>query len=54
MSKKTTDIIYVFNTALGAGIPGLPHEITEAQAVELGVAHILAEAIANGAYTVKE
>ena len=60
MSEKTqkkNDIaekVYIFNISKGAGVPGLPHEITEAQAVEQGVSEILMAAIANGSYTVKE
>lgn len=34
----------------GAGVPGLPHQITEAEALELGVADLLADAVANGNY----
>ena len=46
--------VYIFDTTRGAGVPGLPHEITEAQASEQGVLEILIAAIANGSYTVKE
>ena len=34
----------------GMGVPGLPHEITEEEAKELGVSDLLMEAIANGNY----
>ena len=34
----------------GAGIPGLPHEITDEEAKTQGVADILAEAVRNGNY----
>lgn len=52
--KAKTEAVYVFDTTKGAGVPGLPHEITEAQAAALGVSEILLTAIANGSYTVKE
>lgn len=45
--------IYVFDTSRGAGIPGLPHVITEAEAKELGMEKVLQEAIANGSYKPK-
>ena len=60
MSEKThnkKDIsgkVYIFDTSRGAGVPGLPHELTEAQASEQGVLELLIAAIANGSYTVKE
>ena len=56
MQKKNdaTEKVYIFDTTRGAGVPGLPHEITETQAVELGISEILMAAIANGSYTVKE
>ena len=50
--KNNSEVVYVFDTSKGAGVPGLPHEITEAQAAELGVSEILLAAIANGSYTV--
>jgi hypothetical protein len=34
----------------GTGVPGLPHEITDAEAKELGVSEILKEAVKNGSY----
>ena len=52
--KPKTEHVYIFDVARGAGVPGLPHEITEAQASEQGVLDILIAAIANGSYTVKE
>jgi len=39
--------IYVGN---GAGVPGLPHEITDEEAQELGVEDVLRDALNNGAY----
>ena len=52
--KAKTEHVYIFDVSRGAGVPGLPHEITEAQASALGVLDILIAAIANGSYTVKE
>ena len=49
MSEK----IYIFDTSRGAGIPGLPHEISEAEAKALGVFEVLQEAISNGSYKPK-
>ncbi len=34
----------------GQGIPGLPHEVTSAQAAELGLLEVLQAAIQNGNY----
>ncbi len=34
----------------GAGVPGLPHEINDEQAVELGVQDLLSLAIEAGVY----
>ena len=34
----------------GAGVPGLPHELTEEDAHKLGVETLLMEALKNGAY----
>jgi len=34
----------------GMGVPGLPHEVTAAQAEELGLLDTLKAAIANGNY----
>jgi hypothetical protein len=39
--------LYVGN---GMGVPGLPHEVSDDEAAELGVLHILREAIENGSY----
>lgn len=36
----------------GEGVPGLPHQITDAEAEALGVADILSAALANGNYVV--
>jgi hypothetical protein len=54
VAKKNQQTIYVYDITRGAGVPGLPHELTEAQASEQGVLEILVAAIANGSYTVKE
>lgn len=40
---------YVF-VGEGMGIPGLPHEISDKEANELGVADLLQEAVENGNY----
>ena len=42
--KKYT---YVGN---GMGVPGLPHLVSDDEAAELGVLHILNDAIKNGSY----
>lgn len=34
----------------GAGVPGLPHEITDEEARALGVDELLKEAVNNGSY----
>lgn len=34
----------------GAGVPGLPHEITDEEAKALGVDGLLKEAVNNGSY----
>lgn len=34
----------------GEGIPGLPHEISDDEAAELGVSEILKAALENGSY----
>jgi hypothetical protein len=47
-------MIYVFDTTRGAGVPGLPHIITEQEAAELGVSDILLAAIENGSYTAQD
>ena len=47
------DKIYIFDTSRGAGIPGLPHTVTEAEAEALGVLSVLQAAIQNGSYKVK-
>lgn len=48
MSEK----IYKF-VGQGDGVPGLPHEVSEAEAKALGAADLLAEAIKSGAYIEK-
>ena len=42
-----TEYKYVGN---GMGVPGLPHLVSDDEAAELGVLHILNEAIKNGSY----
>lgn len=34
----------------GAGVPGLPHEVSDVEAAALGVEDILKDAIENGSY----
>jgi hypothetical protein len=34
----------------GAGVPGLPHELSESEAWRLGVGGLLADALASGIY----
>jgi hypothetical protein len=34
----------------GMGVPGLPHEVSDDEAAEMGVLHILNAAIENGNY----
>lgn len=34
----------------GMGVPGLPHLVSDDEAAELGVLHILNEAVENGSY----
>lgn len=34
----------------GAGVPGLPHVINDAEAAALGVTELLQQAVANGSY----
>jgi len=41
---------YKYDAKRGAGIPGLPHEVTDEQAAHLGLAELLKEAVKNGAY----
>lgn len=41
---------YIYDTSKGAGVPGLPHTITDEEAKELGLTELLKEAIENGAY----
>lgn len=48
MNDKT----YIY-TGGGLGVPGLPHEISESEARELGVYVLLAGAIENGSYEPK-
>ena len=53
MTKKlevSNASIYRFCAAGGQGIPGLPHEVTAAQAKELGLLEVLQAAIQNGNY----
>ena len=54
MAKKENTIemtgTYRFCAAGGQGIPGLPHEVTAAQAKELGLLEVLQAAIQNGNY----
>lgn len=38
----------------GAGVAGLPHEITDDEAQDLGVVELLRAAIANGNYVLVE
>lgn len=52
MAKKSDETIYKY-VGKGAGVPGLPHEVTYAQAKALGVLDILEEAIKNGNYKAK-
>lgn len=49
MSENT---IYKF-IGDGDGVPGLPHEVSQAEAAQLGAASLLAEAIASGTYIEK-
>ena len=44
---------YIFDTSRGAGVPGLPHEISEDEAKALGVDELLKEAVKNGSYKAK-
>lgn len=53
-ANKQKPVVYVYDDARGAGIPGLPHAVTEAEAAALGVLDLLKQAIENGAYAVKE
>lgn len=48
-----SDKIYIFDTTRGDGVPGLPHQITEAEAKRLGVEVLLRDAVANGTYKLK-
>lgn len=34
----------------GVGVPGLPHEIDDAEAAALGVTELLKQAVENGSY----
>ena len=45
--------IFIFDQSRGAGVPGLPHEVSEEQAKDLGLADVLKEAVANGSYKEK-
>ena len=55
MAKKSQDpnAIYAF-VGEGEGIPGLPHELTIAEAEASGMADILAAAIERGTYRAKK
>lgn len=55
MPKKTTTIDINISRQYrfcgdGAGIPGLPHEVTTMQAHELGLLDVLEAALKNGNY----
>ena len=53
MPKKTTTdpaALYYRFCGGGTGIPGLPHEVTAAEAEELGLLDVLQAAIENGNY----
>lgn len=55
MAKNTTEKRTPFPRTFrycgaGAGIPGLPHELTEDEARALGVRDVLDAALANGSY----
>jgi len=39
---------------VGMGVPGLPHEISDEDAEEMGVTEILSEAVRNGNYVVAD
>jgi hypothetical protein len=52
-SVDSDAIIYQF-CGDGQGIPGLPHEISQAEADELGVGDVLKSAIEAGVYQPKE
>lgn len=41
---------YIYDTSKGAGVPGLPHTITDEEAKELGLTELLKQAIENGTY----
>ena len=49
MADKT----FIFDTSRGAGVPGLPHIVTEAEAEALGMKQVLQEAVKNGSYKAK-
>jgi hypothetical protein len=44
---------YQFDATKGAGVPGLPHVITDEEAAALGVNDLLMAAIENGSYVEK-
>lgn len=46
--------VYYFTGETGSGIPGLPHEVSMAQADALGLLDQLQAAIENGTYTSQE
>lgn len=47
------DKVYIYDTSRGAGVPGLPHVVTEAEAEALGLLSVLKEAVKNGSYKLK-
>lgn len=47
------EMIYIYDTSRGAGIPGLPHEVTESEAERLGLKQVFQDAVKNGSYKAK-
>lgn len=47
-----SNVIYKF-IGEGDGVPGLPHEVSETEAAQLGVTGLLKDAIGNGVYVEK-
>ena len=45
---------YIFDTKHGAGVPGLPHEVTDEWARLNGLESVLKQAIKNGYYSEKK
>jgi len=43
--------IYIFDTTKGAGVPGLPHVISDEEAEAQGLTELLLQAIENGLYS---